>query len=709
MKQSMVSALLFVSLLLSGCVAAAPPPTITNSPQSAAIATSTLGEVPADTPTLVPTDTATPTNTATSTLDTPTPTDTATPEPKTPAPTDTPVPAANTPDTVSLTPSELFDQVSPSVAFVETDRSSGSGVLIEDGYIVTNAHVVWPFRSVRVVFPDGSEFRDAPVLAWDLIGDLAVVGPLETDLAPVTFLTDERLLVGKDVYLIGYPGEVERFPQPTISRGLVSRLRNWPAIDMTYLQTDATIAGGQSGGVLVTERGEIAGISGNTFPDTSFALAASAQDVSARVQRMLADEDIDGLGQRPVLDEASAKTRHMVVLGADSPSSTYALHGEKGEQIDVSVEGIPEFAIWVVNSYGEPVAWANDTVTGKERAKFELGDAGLYFIDVFNLDGGAGVGTIKSETMLTPLKDFDDRSRPTIGNAVAGALDYPTDVDPYRLYLEEGQEVNIRVESVMIDPIIAVHKHEIDPDEKDQPADLDSGDGLFGRDAEMSYRAPESDIYFILVAAQDPSEAGGYLLTVRETQEGDPTPMAPLPTPTPIRSALGPMATYESELLPGFRLQVPSNWGSTLPTSDFDALCRHAPFCRYSDDEQVVLVISEEQLPILQSGEAGLDNYAKGTERSIIALDPETKMTRSEKIITDQGIPVYVLDYVAPEGVLRVVSYLAVHEGIGLTVSFLAPTAWEGLDAETVEYFEAVNARVDEFADYMINTLQVVD
>lgn len=344
MKQSIVSALLFVSLLLSGCVAVAPPPAGADSPQPGAAAPSASVKVLAElagTATLAPTDTATATNTATLALGTPAPTDATTPELESPEPTNTPVPAANAPGPITLTPSELFDKVSPSVAFVETGRSSGSGVLIGDGYVVTNAHVVWPFRSVRVVFPDGSEFQDAPVLAWDLIGDLAVVGPLETDLAPVTFLTDERLLVGKDVYLIGYPGEVERFPQPTISRGLVSRLRNWPAIDMTYLQTDATIAGGQSGGVLVTDRGEIAGISGNTFPDTSFALAASAQDVSARVQRLLAGEDIDGLGQRPVLDENGANTTHMLVLREDSPSSTYALHGEKGDEIDISVEGIP--------------------------------------------------------------------------------------------------------------------------------------------------------------------------------------------------------------------------------------------------------------------------------------------------------------------------------------------------------------------------------
>ena len=50
--------------------------------------------------------------------------------------------------------------------------------------------------------------------------------------------------------LITYPGESEPFPQPAISQGILSRLREWEPIGMTYLQTDADISAGQSGGVL---------------------------------------------------------------------------------------------------------------------------------------------------------------------------------------------------------------------------------------------------------------------------------------------------------------------------------------------------------------------------------------------------------------------------------------------------------------------------
>lgn len=90
--------------------------------------------------------------------------------------------ATPTSNSTPATVGDVFARVAPAVAFIETPTGTGSGVLIEDGYVVTNAHVVWPFQTVRVVFPDGSEFLDAPVLNWDLMADLAIIGPLQTAL-----------------------------------------------------------------------------------------------------------------------------------------------------------------------------------------------------------------------------------------------------------------------------------------------------------------------------------------------------------------------------------------------------------------------------------------------------------------------------------------------------------------------------------------------
>ena len=221
---------------------------------------------PAPTPTAVPTETRTP-------LPTPTATPTLTPS-ATPTPTPIPTPSM-TPTPAPLSAIDIFERVSPSIVLVDVaDVQLGSGALIDGGFIVTNAHVLWPFREARVVFPDGSEFNDVPVVAWDLLVDLAVLGPITADVAPLRLEDGEGLNIASDVYLLGYPGEREAFPTPTIVRGLISRVREWAAVGITYFQTDAAVAGGQSGGVMVSDRGAVIGISGFRFTEANYGLVA---------------------------------------------------------------------------------------------------------------------------------------------------------------------------------------------------------------------------------------------------------------------------------------------------------------------------------------------------------------------------------------------------------------------------------------------------
>ena len=256
--------------------ASTPTPSVTLTSTPTATATATPTPEPTATPTPEPTATPTPEPTATPT---PEPTATPTPEPTatpTPEPTATPGP---------LTSPQIFDKVSPSIAFIETVTGTGSGVLIDGGYVVTNAHVVWPFDTVRVVFPDGSEFHGVPVKGWDLLADLAVLGPIDAPTDTLALVDGESLPIGTDMFLIGYPGEVEEFPQPTIARGLLSRVREWESIGITYLQTDAPVIGGQSGGAAVSNMGEVIGISGLAFTEGNFGIVASSADISPRSGR----------------------------------------------------------------------------------------------------------------------------------------------------------------------------------------------------------------------------------------------------------------------------------------------------------------------------------------------------------------------------------------------------------------------------------------
>ena len=135
--------------------------------------------------------------------------------------------STSTASTEQVSSARIFEMVSPAIAYIHTGTGSGSGVLVEGGYVVTNAHVVWPFNAVRVAFPDGTDFRGVPVIGWDLLADLAVLGPIETPVQPVSLLDGENIPIGSEVYLIGYPAEVEAYPKTTMTRGILSRLREW--------------------------------------------------------------------------------------------------------------------------------------------------------------------------------------------------------------------------------------------------------------------------------------------------------------------------------------------------------------------------------------------------------------------------------------------------------------------------------------------------
>ena len=210
--------------------------------------------------------------------------------------------AATTKAPGALDPKAILAATKRAVAYVTNPTGSGSGVLLPSGYVVTNAHVVQPFAQATLTFPGGPAMDAVPVVGVDAWTDIAVLGPVKID-APALELgtagdagTPEQ---GDRVYLVGYPDETEKQPTPTITEGIVSRIRAVPEFGTTFLQTDATIAGGQSGGALVDDRGRVVGISGYSLD--GFGIALRSQDAAASVARILAG---NGSAYRPLPNSA---------------------------------------------------------------------------------------------------------------------------------------------------------------------------------------------------------------------------------------------------------------------------------------------------------------------------------------------------------------------------------------------------------------------
>jgi Trypsin-like serine proteases, typically periplasmic, contain C-terminal PDZ domain len=152
-------------------------------------------------------------------------------------------------------------------------RGSGSGVTIaEDGYIVTNNHVVENASQIEVIYPDRRSFK-AKLLGRDVATDLALIKVDAKNLPTVKMGNSDNTEVGEWVLAIGYPLSLNT----TVTAGIISAKgrsigildrptqqgSEAPAVTSpveSFIQTDAAINPGNSGGALVNTRGELIGI-----------------------------------------------------------------------------------------------------------------------------------------------------------------------------------------------------------------------------------------------------------------------------------------------------------------------------------------------------------------------------------------------------------------------------------------------------------------
>ena len=141
-------------------------------------------------------------------------------------------------------------------------KSGGSGVIIStDGYIVTNNHVVDGATKLRVKLNDGRVF-DAKIIGKDPTTDVALIKVEAENLPILKFGSSDALRLGEWVLAIGSPFDL----QSTITAGIVSaKARQLDVIPNefrieSFIQTDAAVNPGNSGGALVNARGELVGI-----------------------------------------------------------------------------------------------------------------------------------------------------------------------------------------------------------------------------------------------------------------------------------------------------------------------------------------------------------------------------------------------------------------------------------------------------------------
>ena len=161
-----------------------------------------------------------------------------------------------------------------------TSAASGSGfILTQDGYILTNHHVIDNSSSITVSMFDGTSY-DAKLVGYDESNDIAVLKIDATGLTPVVLGDSDNLNVGDDVVAIGNPlGELTF----SLTQGVISAKDRLVTMStgstMNLLQTDCSINSGNSGGALFNLYGEVIGVTNAKYSNNGSSNEASIENI----------------------------------------------------------------------------------------------------------------------------------------------------------------------------------------------------------------------------------------------------------------------------------------------------------------------------------------------------------------------------------------------------------------------------------------------
>ena len=243
---------------------------------------------------------------------------------------------------------QIYDLASPSTVSIESagddGYSAGTGiVLTEDGYLITNAHVVAGAARVRVLLHD-KRVLNASLVGFDAVEDLAVLKIDAEGLTPAHFGDSNTLRIGEPVAALGDPLGY----RTTITDGIVSALYREVEVDgitMTLIQTSAAINFGNSGGPLLNQYGQVMGI--NTIKIVTddgsaegLGFAIPSRRVKYVADRLIAGEEVKAGVFGFMVYTAPAEGGGLMLRSVERNSDAWA-KGLRAEDILLEANGQP--------------------------------------------------------------------------------------------------------------------------------------------------------------------------------------------------------------------------------------------------------------------------------------------------------------------------------------------------------------------------------
>ena len=240
-----------------------------------------------------------------------------------------------------------------------TERISGQGsgfITSADGYILTNNHVIAGASTLMVVMPDKREFK-AKVIGTDARTDVAVIKIEASGLPFLKMANSDALRVGEWVMAAGSPFGLKN----TVTAGVVSAINRDTGDYLSFIQTDAAVNPGNSGGPLVNMSGEVVGINSQILsPSGAFsgiAFAIPINDALRIAEQLRAKGKVEhgriGVGIEPVSETLAkklgmAKAQGVVITQVEANSAAAQGGLQAGDVVtrvgNVSIESVGDFA-----------------------------------------------------------------------------------------------------------------------------------------------------------------------------------------------------------------------------------------------------------------------------------------------------------------------------------------------------------------------------
>ena len=317
---------------------------------------------------------------------------------------------------VTIKPQQQQQQIDPFFRFFFGDdynyggrerQGSGSGVIIrQDGYIVTNNHVVSGATTIQVTLNNNKTY-DATVIGTDPATDVALIKIDATGLPTLQFADSDKLRLGEWVLAIGSPlGEELR---STITAGIVSaKGRSMPNYDgefkiESFIQTDAAVNPGNSGGALVNKEGELVGINTAIVSTTGSYTGYSFAVPSNIVKKVVSDLIDFGSVKRAMLGITGGTVTEEIAkkMKLATPEGVYVSEVVKGGAADKagikSEDIITDIDGTRITTMPELQAKVNSYHPGDKAVVKALRDGKQMTFNVTFQDGNIENGTVGSD------------------------------------------------------------------------------------------------------------------------------------------------------------------------------------------------------------------------------------------------------------------------------------------------------------------------